>query len=396
MRVLVAAERLGHAGGMERYLETVLPELVARGAQVHVLARIVDAVPPGLTAQTVRWADEHDPPDAQARHALHRIAATFVPDAAIAVNVMDAGVVEALRAAPRFMYQLHDHRPLCPNGDRVFPRSGRNCTVPLGSGCALHALTDGCAYGPRTRSLGLIGRRRRLRDAIATADTVLVASRYVAERAASCGIGRDRIVELPPPLPDEAFAATPTLPEGPPAVCFAGRMVPQKGVLDLVRAVAGIPPSQRPVVRAFGDGPERFEAQELADHLRVTLESPGAVSPATVRDGIDRSTLVVIPSVWAEPFGMIGIEAFARGRPVVAYDVGGIPSWLRDGENGRAVTPAFDARGIEHALTSAIAQVVDDRELRARFGARARADAERYRIGPIVDRLIAELRAAAA
>ena len=58
MRILVAAERVGPAGGMERYIDVVLPELVSRGATVHVLARELTsapgsaaAVPAGVTAE---------------------------------------------------------------------------------------------------------------------------------------------------------------------------------------------------------------------------------------------------------------------------------------------------------------------------------------------------------
>lgn len=393
MNVLIAAEHLGALGGMERYLEVVLPALVARGVTVHAIARRIDRVPAGITAEIVPWAEEHDAPDAAAASGVRDAIAAFGPSAAIAVNVMDAGVVGALRAVPRLLYQIHDHRPLCPNGDRVFPRTQRNCTAPLGAACVFHALTDGCAYGPRRRTLTLLGRRRALRDAIARSDTVMVASRFVAERAASCGIARARIVEVPPPMPDDAYAENVSEPEPGPSICFAARMVPQKGLLELVRAVARIPPASRPAVRAFGDGPERSEASELARGLDVALTAPGTVSPADVRAGIDCSALVVVPSHWAEPFGMIGIEAFARGRPVVAYDVGGIGSWLRNGENGRTVVAGLDRVERETALGLAIRELLSDRALWARCSARARSDAERYRTAPIVDALLAALTA---
>jgi len=207
MRILVAAERLGRAGGMERYVEIVLEALVARGTTVHVLAREIDAVPPGVTAERVPWADEHDAPSFGARSAALSALAAFAPDVAVAHNVMDAGIAEALRGAPRFAYHVHDHRPFCPNGDRVFPRSARIYTQPLGRPCAVHSLTDGCGYGPRRRTLTLIRRRERLRNAIASADTVVVASRYVADRAAQSAIPPGNIVEIPPPLPDDAYAA---------------------------------------------------------------------------------------------------------------------------------------------------------------------------------------------
>ncbi|HEY4441006.1 MAG TPA: glycosyltransferase family 4 protein [Candidatus Elarobacter sp.] len=391
MKILVAAEHLGRAGGMERYLETVLPALQARGAELLVVARRLDATPSGITAEALAWSAEHEAPDASARAGLERISASFAPDAAIAVNVMDAGIVEALRAAPRLMYQLHDHRPLCPNGDRVFPRSRSNCTAPLGAACVLHALTDGCAYGPRPRTLTLIAQRRRLRDAIAAADTVVVNSAYVADRAASCGIAGERIVEIAPPLPDDAFAGSIAPAASPASVVFAGRLVPQKGLLTLIDAIARLPASRRPLLRAFGDGPQRAAARERAERRGVAIELPGAVAAEDLRVAIDRAALVAVPSVWAEPFGLVGIEACARGRPVVAFAAGGIEAWLRDGENGRAVTLERGDEARSAALSGALAELLGDEALRARLGAGARALAERYRAAPIVDALLREL-----
>ncbi|MEA2665016.1 MAG: hypothetical protein QOI11_1960 [Candidatus Eremiobacteraeota bacterium] len=382
MRILVAAERVGPAGGMERYLDVVLPGLVARGATVHVLARELASAPAGVTAERVAWADEHDPPDEAARVATARALARFGPDLVLAQNVMDAGVVEALRAAPRLAYQVHDHRPFCPNGDRVYPRSGRNCTAPLGTPCALHALLDGCAYGPRPRTLALIRRRERLRDAIGAADVTVVASAYVGARAIASGIPAAKIAQVPPPLPDDAYADSPAGSTSR-TVFFAGRMVPQKGLLSLIRALARIAPARRPALRAYGDGPERAPALREAAARGVVLDAPGGASAARIRAGIDASEIVALPSLWAEPFGLIGIEAFARGRPVVAYDGGGVRSWLVDGSNGLTVPT-----GDEAALARALESLTSDDALHRRLGARARADAERYRLTPTLDALL--------
>jgi glycosyltransferase involved in cell wall biosynthesis len=386
MRILVAAERLGRAGGMERYVEIVLAALAERGATLHVLAREVDAVPAGVTAQRVAWADEHDPPDGAARSEARRALAEFGPDIAVAHNVMDAGIVTELRAAPRLAYHIHDHRPCCPNGDRVFPHSGRNCTRALGRACVLHAVTDGCAYGLRPRTLALIRRREQLRDAIAAADTVIAASRYVAERAAQSRIPRERILEIPLPLPDDAYAEQVAAPAQR-SIVFAGRVVPQKGLGSLIRAVSRIAADARPLVRAFGDGSELAAARDEAARAGVNLDAPGRVPAETVRAAIDAAALVVLPSLWAEPFGYTGIEALARGRPVIAYDVGGVRTWLDDGVNGVAV-PAAD----ERALAGAIAALLDDRSRRERMGARARRDAERFRAAPVVGELLSAYR----
>lgn len=384
MRLLVAAERVSPAGGMERYLAVVLPELVARGAEVRVIVREgdSDAGLAGVRVERIAWALERDPPDTQAAEATRRAIAEFSPDAAIVHNVMDAGVVETLRSVKRLAYHIHDHRPFCPNGDRVYPRTGATCRAPLGVACAVHALIDGCAYGPRPRTLALIGRRRRLRDAIANADATIVASHYVRDRAVSSGIPAGRISIVAPPLPDDAFATEVSASGASRSIVFAGRIVPQKGLLQLVRAVATIPNGKRPEIRALGDGPALAESRQRAARAGVTLVAHGAVSLAEVRDAIDAAALVAVPSLWAEPFGYIGIESLARGRNVVAFDTGGIREWLSDGRNGRAV-PA----GNETALARAIEDLLDDVELRGAMEVLARGDAEAYRAAPIVERL---------
>ncbi|MGD0053690.1 MAG: glycosyltransferase family 4 protein, partial [Vulcanimicrobiaceae bacterium] len=162
------------------------------------------------------------------------------------------------------------------------------------------------------------------------------------------------------------------------------RFVPQKGLMALVRALGTIPAPLRPVLRAVGDGPDREEAVRTAEQLGVVLEAPGVVDTPTLRRAIDESALVAFPSLWAEPFGRVGIEAFARGRPVVASDVGGVSSWLIPDGNGLLVP-----RGDERALGATIARLLGDDALRHRLGAQARRDAERYRLAPFIDRFLA-------
>jgi len=382
MRILVAAEHLGHAGGMERYLAVVLPALVERGATVHVLARRIDAIPLGVTAETIAWADEHDEPAAAAQREVQRATAAFRPDVAVAHNVMDAGVVESLRAVPSLVYHVHDHRPFCPNGDRLYPRSARICGEPIGIACARRALTDGCAYGPRARTVSLIRRRHRLRDAIAASDSVAVASRYMRAVATANGVAPERIVTIAPPLSERAFRD-----DAPPGtsrtVVFAGRVVPQKGLDALVRAVARIAAASRPELAVLGDGAALANVLDVASRRGVAVRAHGVVMPDAVRDTIDRAALVALPSVWAEPFGYVGIEALARARPVVAFDVGGVRDWLEHGANGTLV-----ARGDEDALGGAIAELLDDVDRRSRYGREARRTAERYRLPPIADGLM--------
>jgi glycosyltransferase involved in cell wall biosynthesis len=84
------------------------------------------------------------------------------------------------------------------------------------------------------------------------------------------------------------------------------------------------------------------------------------------------ASIVVMPSIWPEPFGKVGIDALARGRPVIAFDVGGISDWLRDGWNGFLIPP-----GDEACLAKRIERLLLDPSLASEFGANGKTQVTR-------------------
>ena len=388
MKLLVLCERVDAEGGTESYLRALLPALRARGYDVMVAARSVGTSGSyGVRDIEVPWSDEHDPPSAQARQHIEALATSFSPDVVVAHNVMDAGVLEAARGrGRRFVYHLHDHRPFCPNGDRLYPRGQSICTLPMGtSTCGWHSLVNGCAYGPRPRTFGLIALREALAVGVRTADVVVAFSEFVARLAR--GNGANRVVAIPPPLPDDAFAQTPAPRPASNAVLFAGRIVPSKGGRSLVRALSQIASEVRPRLYVAGLGPDLQALLDLATTLSVAASALGRLDAQQLRNAIDDSALVAVPSLWAEPFGLAGIEAFARGRPVVGYDSGAISEWLVP-DAGAAV-----AHGDEAALAAAIARFGEPC-VWERASAQALAAAQRYRLAPHVEAIDALYRAA--
>ena len=385
MRLLFLCERVDAEGGMETYLRTVIPEFVARGDDVRVIGRIVgDANAFGAPTDEVAWSDEHDPPSATAAARVAEIARAFAPDVVVAQNVLDAAPLEAAFAhAPRSVYQIHDHRPFCPNGDRLYPQGGGICSAPMGKACAWHALVHGCAYGPRPATLQLIRIREQVRDAVARADTVVTLSNFVGDLAARNGVSRERLRVLTPPLADAAYAETVAPRPARDIVLFAGRVMPSKGARALVRAIALLPDDRRPVVQIAGTGPDLDATLEEAGNLGVDAHALGRLGPSELRGAYDAATLVALPSLWAEPFGLVGIEAFARGRPVAAFDAGGVAEWLGDG--GLAVR-----RGDEGALAAAIARLLEPAAWNAASTAAVRI-ASGFRLSPHVDALRALL-----
>ena len=89
---------------------------------------------------------------------------------------------------------------------------------------------------------------------------------------------------------------------------------------------------------------------------------------ARIEDYYQSSDVVVVPSRWEEPFGLVIIEAGAAGKAVVATRVGGIPEVIADEETGFLVD-----MGDVRAMTGRVQQLVNSPALRSTMGSAARA-----------------------
>lgn len=160
-------------------------------------------------------------------------------------------------------------------------------------------------------------------------------------------------------------------------VVAASRLVPRKGVADLIRALQFVPDAELVVA---GGGPaglvlddaEGARLQCLAETLAVDhrVSFLGAV-PREAMPDLLRSADVVACCPWYEPFGLVAVEAMACGVPVVATEVGGLAESVVDGVTGVHVQPR-NPRSIAQGLLGLLA---DD----ARRTEMGRAAAQRAR-----------------
>lgn len=200
------------------------------------------------------------------------------------------------------------------------------------------------------------------------------------------GLAPDRVHTIP------LFAAESCMNTAPGAlvdVLFLGRMTDLKGPsLLLTAARAASSALGRPVSLVMaGDGPLRDALRASAATLSgVDASFPGWVDTRGRTDLFGRTALLAVPSVWPEPFGLVGLEAAAFGIPAVAFDVGGIREWLADGVNGRLI-----GAGDTAAMGEAIAALLKDSMERARLGAGARAASKRLSAEAHLSRLEAVL-----
>ena len=160
---------------------------------------------------------------------------------------------------------------------------------------------------------------------------------------------------------------------GEPRLLCVGRLIPIKGHLVLLRALAQAR-ARVPglVLDVAGRGPLEPALKAYAKELGVAdaVRFLGFVSP--VQTAIENAAIVVVPSL-GEGFGMVALEAMERERPVIASAVGGLPEIVADGVTG-LVVPSADAE----ALADAIVALADDLARAAEMGraGRERALAE--------------------
>ncbi len=148
-------------------------------------------------------------------------------------------------------------------------------------------------------------------------------------------------------------------------ILFVGRLDPEKGLGNLVSAVAEMRESGLPVrATLVGDGPSRKALESQAHELGIasSIELPGYVEHGTPLFNLYRnSDLFVIPSL-SEGFPKVIPEAMAFRLPVVATPVGGIPEIIHHEENGLLVSP-----GSPQEITDAVKRLVQEPELTNRL-----------------------------
>jgi len=184
--------------------------------------------------------------------------------------------------------------------------------------------------------------------------------------------------ELYEPAPIEVPART---------LLYVGRLERIKGVEYLLAAFAQIRTAHPDAtLRIAGTGAYEGRLREMVRSEgygdRVTFL--GHRTRAELYAEYARASLVVVPSVWPEPFGKVGIEAMSVGRPVVGSDVGGVGEWLVHGVTGFLVPPADSS-----ACARAVCALFSDPGLMERMASAARTHAHAFSIEHHTERIVA-------
>jgi len=373
MKILVAQDALHAEGGVESYLAAIIPALRSRGHSIALLfvRRGGGAPLVGAIDGPIVGVDGQDIDRAFAELRAWR------PDVCFSNNMAPLDVESRALAEWPVVKFMHGYFGTCVSALKTheFPR-GVACHRTLGPACL-------GLYGPRhcgvlTPAALVKGYRwaRSQQRLLTRYATIVIASEHMAEEYAKHGAPRDRLAMLPlfPSLPVQA----PMDAAGKDTVLFLGRMTSLKGGDVLIKAVSRAASTlQRPVRLVMGgDGPQRPSWMQLAAKEGIDAEFPGWLDKNRRINALEQASVLAVPSIWPEPFGLVGLEAAARGVPSVGFDTGGIRQWLHDKVSGLLVPPAEG----QHGMAKALAMVLDQVDLRDRLSKGAIATARQMSV----------------
>ncbi len=377
-------------GGEEKVVQDLGRQLVARGHAVSVATLTPESATgeDGITVHRLGSAVYRLPrtfADAERRHALpgpdpetiralRAVIRSEGPDIVHAHNWIVHSYAPLRRhLGVPLVLSLHDYSLRCAT-KRMFLHNRERCGGP---GLAKCVACAGSVYGPATGAALALGMRATAPIARHAVDAFIPISEAVRR---GCGLDeRDSYEVIPnfigelPPRPagdDPRLAVLP--PE--PYILFFGDASIDKGAAHLARAYAALAPPRPPLVFAG-----RCFVDTLRDVPGIILAGP--LTHALVIEAVRRSLMVVVPSLWAEPFGLVALEASAAGLPVIASDLGGLADIVVDGETGLLVAP-----GDVGKLVAAMRALLDDPDRRAALGRGARARAATFSAERVVPR----------
>lgn len=277
-------------------------------------------------------------------------------------KITNRSLLESLLSNFKTMCTVHDHDYYCLRRHKYFPVVRCNCHLAFnGVYCRIcSGLVEKSSESVCGLKLIDVDRRTAILDLVRRCDKLLVMSEFMRDNLILNDFEESKIFKVYPVIPE--VCAEPPGQNEVPMVLYVGQIIRGKGVDLLIKSMSRIKTDFR--LRIVGKGNDEGYVRKLIERYGLGEKIEIVGWSDDVSSHYRQCDVVVVPSRWQEPFGLVGVEALAHGKPVVGFNVGGIGEWLEDGVNGYLVpegdTKLFGAR---------ISQLLENRRPRAELGA---------------------------
>jgi glycosyltransferase involved in cell wall biosynthesis len=357
-------------GGVEQYLMQLFTELDIRGYKNLFLYGEKNngkIIPPGVESFFIEKITHLHCKDLQAKlNLVQDIISSYGPDIVYIHQVLNLELIDFLTKRLPSIRFVHGFKLICPDGVKTLKSTDNLCHYPLGYSCQLRSYLYKCM--PRNPFIGLplLYSSKKISKIHKTRSFIIVASKFMKSVLIKNGFIEKNIKVIPyftylPKLKEKS------LPNDSKKILAVGRLVKAKGMHHLINAFSMI--DEKIQLDIVGDGPEAAALKRLVQQRGLTskINFYGWLTHEKVKKIYANSFAVAVPSVWPEPFGIVGIEALAHGKPVVAFNSGGISEWLLNGNTGFLVKV-----GDDEGLADKIEMLLKDAELRKFMGKNGR------------------------
>lgn len=362
MNILFLNTYCGFFGGVEQNIITAVAGLRAKGHSCTlVYAKETDnrlADYKSAFNRTVQAAT-----DAELTKTLESLIAGSKFDSLYVHKIESLAPLLPIKGKIRMVRMIHDHDECCPRCHKYYTFSNFICKRPVGLWCWMDL---GFIKRDREAKGGvgfknLFKHKKELVRCRELFDRFIIASRFMREELEVNGFDPAHIECLPPSVKQSQRAPTPVPDNN--EILYVGQLIKGKGVDLLLHALKCAKEPFHLTIAGAGNAEDSLKglAKELG--LEGSVKFVGWVNPEELDALYDQCRILAVPSRWAEPFGMIGLEAMQRARPVVGFAVGGIPDWLESGVNGYTAPEA----DVEH-MAQAIDRLLYDHRTAQRFG----------------------------
>jgi glycosyltransferase involved in cell wall biosynthesis len=365
MRIALVNWSRRRVGGVESYLNTVIPELIRAGQEVafwHEVDKPLEREQIRLPDDAPAWCAA----EMGVEHALEALR-DWRPEVIYTHKVSDPELERKIIGVAPSVFFAHDYNGTCISGDKTFKRpTVQPCDRRFGKRCLLHYYPHRCGGLNPLTMLKLYSVQVRRQENLHLYDAIVTHSDHMLSELIKHGLSPQSAYNFPyyvqnseahDDLFSEAWQSDSSIKSLAPAsavddspspdshgkrpwnLLFSGRMERLKGgdfFIDSLSSVAAC--LERPMCITFaGEGRERNAWEQRAARLhnrKLDFKFVGWVNRQQMGPMLEACDLLVVPSLWPEPFGLVGPEAGHFGVPVAAFAVGGIPDWLLDGVNG--------------------------------------------------------------
>lgn len=228
---------------------------------------------------------------------------------------------------------LRNYRLYCVNG--LLFRDGHVCEDCLGKAVAWRGVMHGCYRDNQAASAvaaTMFSFHRALQTWTRMVDVYITLTQFARQKFIEAGLPAEKMVHKP-----NFLSTTPEVGKGTGGYAlFVGRLSPEKGLHTLLEAWKRLDGAL--TLKIVGDGPLATEVAQAADRI-PGIEWLGRQPQDVVYQLMGDAQGLVFPSEWYETFGRVGMEAFAKGTPVIAANIGAIAELVDHRYNGMHFRP---------------------------------------------------------